>query len=88
MYRLLTDGKWEWVNDEPKLISVSIEQITPSGGYRVLAEARNLQTLQEARLAEALTNLQRLALRYAHVTEFNDVWNAIAEAQTTHGKKT
>ena len=57
-----------------QMVSLSIDR-TSGGGYRQVDDVLKVPSLREIMLNDALVDLQRLQVRYQHVTELIGVWN-------------
>jgi hypothetical protein len=73
------------VDDRPRFVSLSIDRVKPSGGYRPIDEVRADPELRAVLLRDALAEYRRVRAKYAHVKELSDVADAVDRADAAFG---
>jgi hypothetical protein len=67
-------------------VSLGPDRQQPGGGYKALVEVLKSPSERQQLLADALAELNKLKVRYHHLTELAGVFAAINRAQQSHGQ--
>jgi hypothetical protein len=65
------------VDNGPRLVSLSVDRITPGGGYRDIGDIVSVPALYEVMLRDAISDLRRTQTRYQRVKELKRVWEEL-----------
>jgi hypothetical protein len=62
---------------EPEVLSLSIDQHKPKGGYRDIKDVMESLYLRQIALDDALRDLTRMQEKYQHLKDLAEVWPAV-----------
>ena len=70
-----------------QVISLSIDRVRPGGGYRDLDSVLKVATLREVMLDDALADLERMRVKYEHLSELAKVWGEVDRVKEAQRRK-
>jgi hypothetical protein len=69
--------------NEPQIISLSLDRRQPAGGYRDMRDVMAAPLLRQVALTDALRELEAVRKKYEHLSELAAVWSAVNEVKNT-----
>jgi len=69
------------------VISLSIDRVRPGGGYRHIDSILPVASLREVMIDDALADLERMRVKYEHLSELAKVWGEVDRVKEAQRRK-